>query len=214
MTIIQESLFVSESNLAYNSDLFHLVQNIVGTTKNPEAIDSFLRNMTLQGVFQASVDDLKEHGFTPAQAKRLHASIRFNERLNLLKPADRITIRSPKDIADYVMEELKYLQQEHFVVLYLNTKNQVILKKTLFVGSLAISVVHPRDVIREGVKISAASCIAIHNHPSGIPTPSTPDIEVTKRLKDCLEIMGMDLLDHVIIGMDQYISLKEKGYME
>ena len=97
--------------------------------------------------------------------------------------------------------------------LYLNTKNQVLHKKTVFIGSLNASIVHPREVYKEALRRSAASIICIHNHPRGDPSPSREDIEVTKRLNECGKIIGIDLLDHLIIGENKFVSLKEKGYL-
>lgn len=111
------------------------------------------------------------------------------------------------------MSEMTLLQQEHFVVLYLNSKNEIIHQQTVFVGSLNCSIVHPREIFREGVKRSAASIICAHNHPSGNTNPSPEDIDVTRRLINAGEIMGIECLDHVIIGDHQFISLKEKGYI-
>src|SRR5699024_7730183 len=122
-------------------------------------------------------------------------------------------IRSPKDVSDILMEKVRYYNQEHFIVLYLTTKNMVIEEKTLFIGSLNSSIVHPREVFREAVKRSAAAFICVHNHPSGDPTPSNEDIEVTKRLRECGDLIGVDFLDHIIIGDGKYVSLKEMNYI-
>ena len=111
------------------------------------------------------------------------------------------------------MPDMVSLQQEHFVDLFLNVKNQILHKQTIFIGSLNASIVHPREIFREAVKRSAASIICAHNHPSGNPTPSAEDVDVTKRLLEAGKLMGIELLDHVIIGDHQFISLKEKGYM-
>jgi DNA repair protein RadC len=86
-------------------------------------------------------------------------------------------------------------------------------KSTVFIGSLNASIVHPREVFKEALKRSAASIICMHNHPSGDPSPSREDIEVTKRLVECGKLIGIDLLDHIIIGEQKYVSLKEKGYL-
>lgn len=122
-------------------------------------------------------------------------------------------ITKPEDVSDLIMYEMKYLKQEVIKVLYLNTKNIVISIQDLFKGSLTSSVVHPREVFKEAVKLSAASLIICHNHPSGDPTPSKDDINTTKRLKECSKFIGIEVLDHIIIGNGTYISLKEKGYM-
>src|SRR5699024_11943279 len=101
---------------------------------------------------------------------------------DLYKPDNKYIVRSPEDGANYVMEDMRTLSQEHFVTLFLNTKNQIIHQQTIFIGSLNASIVHPREVFREAVKRSAASIICAHNHPSGDPTPSQEDIHVTRRL--------------------------------
>ncbi|HWL11392.1 MAG TPA: DNA repair protein RadC, partial [Ureibacillus sp.] len=148
-----------------------------------------------------------------AKAVQLLAAIELGRRLALKQVDSRFTIRSPQDAATYLMPEMSSLQQEHFVALFLNVKNQVLHKQTIFIGSLNSSIVHPREIYREAVKRSAASIICAHNHPSGNATPSPEDIEVTKRLQEAGYIIGIELIDHVIIGDHQYISLKEKGYM-
>ena len=122
-------------------------------------------------------------------------------------------IRSPEDVSNILMEKIRYYNQEHFIVLYLTTKNMVIEEKTIFIGSLNSSLVHPREIFREAVKRSAAAFICVHNHPSGDPTPSKEDIEVTKRLKECGDLIGVDFLDHIIIGDGRFVSLKEMAYI-
>ena len=86
-------------------------------------------------------------------------------------------------------------------------------KQTVFIGSLNASIVHPREVFKEAFRRSAASIICLHNHPSGDPSPSREDIEVTKRLVECGKIMGIEIFDHLIIGENKFVSLKEKGYL-
>ncbi|MGE7666177.1 RadC family protein [Ureibacillus composti] len=152
-------------------------------------------------------------GIGEAKAVQLLAAIELGRRLSQKQVDSRYTIRSPKDAADYLIPEMSSLRQEHFVALFLNVKNQILHKQTIFIGSLNSSIVHPREIFREAVKRSAASIICAHNHPSGVPTPSPEDIEVTKRLLEAGFIIGIELIDHVIIGDHQFISLKEKGYM-
>jgi DNA repair protein RadC len=152
-------------------------------------------------------------GIGQAKAVQLLAAIELGRRLSQKQMDSRFTIRSPKDAASFLMPEIGSLQQEHFVALYLNVKNQVIHKQTIFIGSLNSSIVHPREIFKEAVKRSAASIICAHNHPSGNATPSPEDIEVTKRLQEAGFIIGIELIDHVIIGDHQYVSLKEQGYI-
>ncbi|MFE4810447.1 DNA repair protein RadC [Peribacillus simplex] len=163
---------------------------------------------------EASVEELTViKGIGEAKAIQILASVELGRRINNLNDQDRYVIRSPEDGANYCMEEMRFLSQEHFVCLYLNTKNQVLQKTTVFIGSLNASIVHPREVFKEAFKRSAASIICLHNHPSGDPSPSREDIEVTKRLVECGKIIGIEILDHIIIGEHKYVSLKEKGYL-
>lgn len=163
---------------------------------------------------EASVEELTViKGIGEAKAIQILASVELGRRINNLNDQDRYVIRSPEDGANYCMEEMRFLSQEHFVCLYLNTKNQVLQKTTVFIGSLNASIVHPREVFKEAFKRSAASIICLHNHPSGDPSPSREDIEVTKRLVECGKIIGIEVLDHIIIGEHKYVSLKEKGYL-
>ncbi|MFJ7744224.1 DNA repair protein RadC [Peribacillus sp. NPDC097295] len=163
---------------------------------------------------EASVEEMTEiKGIGEAKAIQILASVELGRRIHKLNDQDRYVIRSPEDGANYCMEEMRFLSQEHFVCLYLNTKNQVLHKRTVFIGSLNASIVHPREVFKEAFRRSAASIICLHNHPSGDPSPSREDIEVTKRLVECGKIMGIEVLDHIIIGEHKYVSLKEKGYL-
>ncbi|MGM9988634.1 MAG: DNA repair protein RadC [Bacillaceae bacterium] len=162
----------------------------------------------------ATIEEMTElKGIGKTKAVQLMAAFELGRRMNRLKYEDRYTIRSPEDAANYMMEEMRFLTQEHFICLYLNSKNQVIHRQTIFIGSLNASIVHPRETFREAFRRSAASIICLHNHPSGSPEPSREDIEVTKRLVECGKIIGIEVLDHLIIGEHKYVSLKEKGYV-
>ncbi|SFQ48141.1 DNA replication and repair protein RadC [Psychrobacillus psychrotolerans] len=168
----------------------------------------------IQELKNASIEEITAvKGIGQAKAVQLLAAVELGKRLSQQKTDDKFTIRSPKDAATYLMADMTSLNQEHFVALFLNVKNQILHKQTIFIGSLNASIVHPREIFREAVKRSAASIICAHNHPSGNPAPSTEDIDVTKRLFEAGQLMGIELLDHVIIGDHQFISLKEKGYM-
>ena len=131
------------------------------------------------------------------------------EELREIKGIGHIT--SSQMVGDLLFTEMKDLPQEHVVALYLNTKNHLIKKETIFVGGLNSSIAHPREIFRGAVRISAARIILGHNHPSGNPEPSQADISFTKRIIECGELMGIDLLDHIVVGEKGYISLKETG---
>lgn len=162
----------------------------------------------------ASVEELMEiKGIGQAKAAEILASLELGKRISRLQLAEREAIRSPEEGAELVMDEMRFLSQEHFVCLYLNTKNEVLHRQTVFIGSLNASIVHPREVFKEAFRYSAASVICFHNHPSGDPSPSREDIEITKRLVECGKMIGIEVLDHIVIGDQKFISLKEKGYV-
>lgn len=153
-------------------------------------------------------------GIGRIKARQILAALQLARKLNAPVPDKPYIIRSPKDAADLLIPEMRYLQQEHFVVLFLNTKNHLIGQpETISIGSLNAAIVHPREVFRAAVKRSAASIIACHNHPSWDCTPSPEDIQLTSRLVDAGSIMGVEMLDHIILGGDSFISLKERGHM-
>ncbi|WP_274362618.1 RadC family protein [Paenibacillus thermotolerans] len=168
----------------------------------------------LRGLVDMSVDQLRQmRGIGTAKALQIHAALELGRRLARSVQEETPAIRSPQDVARLVTEELRYLKQEHFVCLFLNTKNHVIGKETLSVGSLNSAIVHPRELFRAAIKRSAAAVICVHNHPSGDPTPSKEDIELTNRLSEAGSIIGIDVLDHVVIGDNRYVSLKEQGHL-
>ncbi|MED4841885.1 DNA repair protein RadC [Weizmannia sp. CD-2023] len=162
----------------------------------------------------ASLEEMTSiKGIGTAKAVQILAAIELGRRIANLLHDTRYVIRTPQDGANYVMNDMRFLSQEHFVCLYLNIKNQVIHRQTIFIGSLNASIVHPREVFKEALRRSAASIICFHNHPSGDPSPSKEDIEVTKRLAECGKIMGIEILDHLIIGEKKFVSLRQKGYL-
>jgi DNA repair protein RadC len=122
----------------------------------------------------------------------------------LPKPIDSAIINGPS---------LREEKREHFVALLLDTKNGVLRTKTVSIGDLSSSIVTPREVFKEAIRHSAASLIVAHNHPSGDPTPSPDDAAVTRRLQEAGELLGIELLDHIVLGDQRFVSLKEKGMM-
>lgn len=199
-----------------NSELLAVILR-TGTI-NESAVALAQRLMTeaggLRRLVEMNIDQLTAlKGIGQAKALQVQACIELGKRLVRTSQPDKITIHSPQDVADLMMEELRYLQKEHFVCLFLNTKNHVIGQETLSIGSLNASIVHPREVFVAAIKRSSASIICVHNHPSGDPTPSPEDIQITRRLVEAGEIVGIEVLDHIIIGDLTSISLKERGYM-
>ncbi|GAJ99220.1 DNA repair protein RadC [Geomicrobium sp. JCM 19055] len=159
---------------------------------------------------EATLEELQAiKGIGRVKAIEIRAVLELGKRIHTTSDKSRVIISSPNDAVDLVMEDLRFLKQEHFVAIYLNTKNQVIHKQTLFIGSLNSSIVHPREVFKEAIRRSAASVIALHNHPSGDPEPSEEDKAVTRRLFECGQLLGIELLDHIVIGDHKYVSLRE-----
>ncbi|MDP1394428.1 DNA repair protein RadC [Lysinibacillus capsici] len=126
---------------------------------------------------------------------------------------DRL-VRSPQNAYEIIQSFLADCDREHFIVLCLDTKNQPTCIQTVHIGSLNASIVHPREVLKSAILSNSASIIVAHNHPSNIPTPSNEDIEVTNRLIEAGNILGIELLDHLIICENSFLSLKEKGYIK
>lgn len=150
-------------------------------------------------------------GIGAAKAAQLMALAEISKRFRTFRSGEEYKITQPKDAAELLMEDMRYLKQEHLKVIMLNTKNTVITIKSVSVGSLNSSIVHPREVFCEAIKKSSASIIISHNHPSGDPSPSSEDISLTQRIKESGKLLGIELLDHIIIGNGNYVSLKEKG---
>lgn len=167
----------------------------------------------LKNLASASIEELTQiKGIGPAKAAQIKATFEFSRRLDT--PSDeslKLTVKSPEDVIGTARALLKGKKKEHFMVLCLDTRNHLIKTNIVSVGSLDCSIVHPREVFKEAISASAASVIFIHNHPSGDPTPSEDDVKMTKRLIEAGEIIGIEVLDHIIISDNQHLSLKAKN---
>ncbi|OCB00835.1 MULTISPECIES: RadC family protein [Clostridium] len=167
----------------------------------------------LNGILDASFDDIISiKGIKQGKASQILALAELFKRFRTLKAINNdIKITSPKDLASLLMGEMNELNQEVLKVVLLNTKNIVVGIKDVFKGSLNTSVVHPREIFKQAINKNSASIIICHNHPSGDPTPSREDINITLRIKECGNIIGIQLVDHIIIGNNKFVSLKERG---
>lgn len=167
----------------------------------------------LKNIASASVEELTQiKGIGLAKATQLKAALELGKRLEEQSTdTNKLTVRSPEDAVKAVRNKLKGKKREHFIALSLDTRNHLIGIHTISIGSLDSSIVHPREVFKEAITSSAASVIFVHNHPSGDPTPSDDDIKLTKRLVDVGEIMGIEVLDHIIICDTCYSSMKSRG---
>lgn len=166
----------------------------------------------LKGIATAGVEDLSRiKGLGVAKSSQIKAMVELGKRLAATVEHSRPSIRSPQDAADLIMPELRDAPQEHFKGLFLNTKNEVLKIRTITIGSLDASLISPRELFREAISMNSASVIVAHNHPSGDPTPSREDVQVTKRLFEAGEVVGIEVLDHLVIGDGRWVSLKERG---
>jgi len=163
----------------------------------------------------SEVNELKEiEGIGTTKACSVIASIELAKRLSENVSVDRRIITSPGDVADILMDSLRYEKREHLVELLLNAKCEVESRVTISIGELSATSVHPREVFNPAIRRSAAGIIIVHNHPSGDPSASREDIDSTRRIKEASDIIGIRLLDHIIIGDGVYTSLKAEGILE
>jgi len=167
----------------------------------------------LKGIASASVEELSQvKGIGLAKASQIKAAFELANRLEgYSEVGKKPLVKTPDEVVNLVKGRLKGKKKEHFLALLLDTRNQLIKVSEISVGSLDTSIVHPREVFKEAISASAASVIFVHNHPSGDPEASEDDIKLTKRLAEAGEIVGIEVLDHIIITDKKYLSLKGKG---
>lgn len=166
-------------------------------------------------LWRLHADELIElEGVGPAAAARLLACVEMSRRASGPVEETRPTISTPEDVVALCAPQLRGRDREHFWTLALNTKNRLIRVIEVSVGSLNASIVHPRELFKDAVRSSAASVVVVHNHPSGDPTPSGADIQLTRRLVKAGDVLGVEVLDHVVIGDGgAHASLRDLGLM-
>jgi DNA repair protein RadC len=165
----------------------------------------------LEFLERASVEEIQSvPGMGPAKAARLKAAVELSKRLRSADISDKpFIVRRGRDIYDLVKADIESLEQEHFLTVMLNSRNSVIGKEVVSIGSLDSSIVHPREVFKSPIKKSAASLVLVHNHPSGDPNPSDDDLAVTQRLIRSGMLLGIYVIDHVVVGRGKYVSIRE-----
>jgi len=165
----------------------------------------------LPGLSRTSVAGLSSvTGIGPAKAVQIKAALELGRRMVASAPEERPKVVSPADAANLLMSEMMFLEQEHLRVILLNTRNEVLSAPTIYQGSLNTSVVRVGELFRQAVRANAAALIVAHNHPSGDPSPSSEDINVTRQLVKAGELLDINVLDHIVIGHQRYVSLKER----
>lgn len=194
-----------------------LIALLLGTgTRGESALDVANRVLDaaggLRGLGRIGRDELaRAHGVGAARAARLLAAIEVGRRALTRDPAERPLFMTPAEVAAFLLPQFGSYPVERVGVLLLDTKHRLVRTRILSVGSLDASVVHPREVFREAVMAGAAAVVVFHNHPSGDPTPSRDDVALTRRLVTAGDIVGIDLLDHIVLADSRYASMKELG---
>jgi DNA repair protein RadC len=151
------------------------------------------------------------HGVGIAKAAQIKAALELGKRLMVASPEERPQVKSPADVANLLMLEMGFLDQEHLRVVLLDTKNRVLGMPTIYIGSLNTSVLRVAELFREPIKANCAAVIIVHNHPSGDPTPSPEDVRITQQIVEAGKLLDVEVLDHLVIGQQRYVSLKERG---
>lgn len=185
-----------------------------GTTKD-NVIEMATRLLSkyggLAGLMRVDFGQLcNEYGVGAAKAAQVKAALELGRRLAVLQPDERVQVRSPADAARLLMLDMAFLQQEHLRVILLDTKNYVVHIERVYQGSVNMSVVRAAEIFRAAVSRNAPSIIIVHNHPSGDPTPSPEDIRTTEQLVQAGRHLDIDVLDHIVIGHQRFVSMKER----
>ncbi len=164
------------------------------------------------GLQSARYDDLRRRsGIGPAKAAQLLAAIELGRRFAHAHLTERDAIHSPEDVVAFLSHDIAGQEQEHLVVLMLDTRNRILRQETVYVGSLNTSVVRVGEIFREAVRANAAAVIVAHNHPSGDPSPSPEDVAVTRAMVEAGRLLDVEVLDHLILGKNRHVSLRQAG---
>jgi DNA repair protein RadC len=166
----------------------------------------------LIGLHRISYEELcKQHGLGPAKAAQIKAALELGSRLPKEIRAELPAIHNPEDAANLVMYEMSSLEQEELRVVLLDSKNRVIKIETAYLGSVNQSQIRVGELFKFAVRYNAVSMIVVHNHPSGDPTPSPDDVSVTRAIVQAGSLLNIEVIDHIIIGLNKFVSLKDRG---
>ena len=166
----------------------------------------------LAGLARASFGELcAEHGMGEAKAAQVKAALELGRRLLAAAPEERPVVRSPGDVANLLLADMALLEQEHLRVVLLNTRNHVLGVPEVYKGTVNSAQVRVADIFREAVREGCPAIVVVHNHPSGDPEPSREDVEVTRQMVMAGELLGIEVLDHLVLARSGYVSLRERG---
>lgn len=214
----REKLLKNGAGNLSEAELLALVLRTGDATSKSSAVDHarllLQRFKTLRGLADASVAELCEvKGIGPAKAAELHAVFELARRYGRVELDQGARYTCSEEVYSHFHQRLRDYRKEVFIALLLDSKNRVLREVQISEGSLTASIVHPREVFVPVVRESAAAVLFVHNHPSGDPTPSREDLEITDRLRQAGELMGVRVLDHIIIGNGRYVSFVDRGLM-
>lgn len=215
----QEKLLFGGARALSNSELLALIIRTGTGDKSAIRLADEVIAYTSDNIGELGMAEVRElteiDGIGEAKACSIVAAMELSKRLRSDRIArQRTRLGDSREVADMLMEELADEKREVFMAINLNSKLQVESKSIVSIGNLDSAPVHPREVFGPAVKRGAAAVVVAHNHPSGDPTPSCQDIEVTSRLVEASRIIGIKLMDHVIIGNGRFTSMRAEGYME
>lgn len=208
----REKMILKGAKFLSNAELLAILLRTGTKQKNAIELANYVINKDSQGIRHLqdiSIEELCEiDGIGLSKATQIKAALELGSRISSTKP-NKYKVKNPWDVYKFYMENLRYEQKEIFKAVLLNTKNEIITDVEVSVGTLNSSLVHPREVFKEAIRRSSNKMILIHNHPSGSVEPSREDKNITYRLIKCGEIIGIDIIDHIIIGDGLYYSFKE-----
>ena len=211
---LREKFLKSGLNAFHDYEIVELLLTLGTPRKDCKQIakDTIKEFGGLRGVLDASLEELQKiKGIGPANAFGVKLFQAVSERYSREQIPEKVTLDSSEVVAKFLQKSIGRHKKENFVMLSLDTRNNLVKISNISVGTLNASVVHPREVFKEAVQASAAQIIIAHNHPSGSPEPSPEDVALTRRLEEAAKIFGIELLDHIIVTQDKFSSLKEQG---
>lgn len=211
----RERLIKNGASVLSDSELLAIILRTGSKQENVINLSQrILGEYNIKQLSQINITQLmKVHGIKESKAAQISACFEIARRLESFNSVEKPKISSPEDVYRRLFPRMREQKKEMFIELCLDTKNQILKEEVISMGSLNANVVHPREVFKLALTESAAHIIVAHNHPSGDPTPSREDIEITKKLVETGNIMGITVLDHVIIGDGRHFSLKEAGHI-
>lgn len=198
-----------------NAELLGVILRTGSKEENVVSLSSrILTEYSIKQLSLVNVSRLMQvHGVGKAKAAQIAAVFELARRLETYVEEPKRKICSPKDVYTLMYPKMREQKKEKFITLCLDTKNQILKEEVVSIGSLNASIVHPREVFKSALLESSASVIMVHNHPSGDPSPSREDIMVTEKMVEGGKLLGIDVLDHIIIGDGKYVSLKDEGFV-